>query len=72
MNLSVVCEGGPAIYSGRVWDDVEADDAGYVLLPRPGEDGPEAWYEVVADAEPLQTASGLARRARYVAEYLPS
>jgi len=72
MTLSIVCEGGPAIYAGRVWDDVEADDAGYVLLPRPGEDGPEAWYRVDDEADPVQTTHGFARRARYVAEYLPS
>ncbi len=67
-----MCEGGPAAYSGRLWDDVEADDAGYVLLPRPGEDGPPAWYRVDAEHEPLMTEHGFARRATYVADYLPA
>lgn len=73
MRLSVRCEGGPPEYAGRVWADVESDDAGYVLLPPPGADGPEAWYRIDPPPEESSSTSRRdARPARYVADYLPS
>jgi hypothetical protein len=72
VKLRMVCAGGPSQYDGQVWDDVDADDAGYVLLPPPGESGPDAWYRV-DQREPLVDAErGPAHRGRYVAEYLPA
>jgi len=73
MRLNVRCEDGPPEYAGRVLADVESDDAGYVLLPPPGEDGPEAWYRI--DPPPDEPDSPSRRggyRAHYVADYLPS
>lgn len=72
MKLRIVCQGGPSLYDGRVWDDVDADDAGYVLLPPPGGSGPDAWYRVDLDEVPVYSKAGSTRRARYVAEYLPA
>ncbi|MBA2530871.1 MAG: hypothetical protein H0V23_02040 [Nocardioidaceae bacterium] len=72
MRLRVICEGGPPEYAGRVWDDVEADDAGYLLFPLPGEDGPEAWYRIDPQENPGPASQGEALRALYIADYLPS
>ncbi|MBA2456439.1 MAG: hypothetical protein H0V48_07890 [Nocardioidaceae bacterium] len=72
MRVTVTCEGGPAEYAGRVWDDLEADDGGYVLLPRPGEHGPEAWYQLDPQTVAPSRVDGAAQQARYVADYLPS
>lgn len=68
----VVTFGGPIEYTDQVWDDVDIDVDGYVLILGGAAVGQEAWYRVDADAETISTDEGAALPAEYVGDHKPA
>ncbi|WP_370615717.1 hypothetical protein [Mumia sp. Pv 4-285] len=67
----VVTFGGPLEYANQVWDDVEPDADGYVLILGGAGAGPEAWYFVDVESETIPTEQGDALAAEYAGERKP-
>ncbi|MGH1565474.1 hypothetical protein [Mumia sp. DW29H23] len=67
----VVTFGGPLEYANQVWNDVEPDADGYVLILGGATVGPEAWYKVDPDSETIPTEQGDALPAEYAGETKP-
>jgi len=67
MAVNVVCVGGPSEYAGKAWPNVEPED-GYLWFQGSTFGGPEAWYRIEADAEPVESQYGPAQPATYVGE----
>jgi hypothetical protein len=61
----VVTFGGPLEYANQVWNDVQIDADGYVLILGGAAAGPQAWYHVDPDAETIPTEQGDALPAEY-------
>jgi hypothetical protein len=70
MEVRVVCLGGPSIYAGKIFDDVDPGNAGYFHFQGSVVTGPSAWYRIDYDAEPIQTEHGPAQPASYVGDSL--
>lgn len=65
MPVNVVCVGGPSDYAGKEFANVEPED-GYFWFQGSTFGGPEAWYKIDDEANPVASAYGPARPAAYV------
>lgn len=69
--MRIVYVGGPAEYDGQV-TLAEPHEGGLVWEPGSPYSGPEAWFRVDLEGEPVSTEEGPAQEAHYVGPNPPA